>query len=85
MVTFVGKAVQELGYTFPGSLDLAGNYAFVDVLKDGIGFSALSNIPLFGLIHILLFVGIAETIAMPAGEYIGGPQNLTEATTDLQE
>ena len=76
MVAFVGMAVQELGYTFPGSLDLAGDYPFADVLKDGMGFSALSNIPSFGLIQILLFAGIAETVAMPAGQYTGGPQNL---------
>ena len=46
MMTFVDMAVQELGITFPGSLDLAGTYPFADVLKDGIGFATLANVPL---------------------------------------
>merc|ERR1719198_808451 len=45
MIAFVGMAVQELGVTFPGSLDLAGDYPFSEVLKDGMGFPALSNSP----------------------------------------
>merc|ERR1719174_1896197 len=76
MAAFIGMLVQELGVTFPGSLDLAGDYPFADVLKDGMGFPALSNIPTFGLVQILLFGGIAETVAMPSGQYTGGPQNL---------
>eukprot|EP00587_Corethron_hystrix_P013116 CAMPEP_0113307994 /NCGR_PEP_ID=MMETSP0010_2-20120614/6613_1 /TAXON_ID=216773 ORGANISM="Corethron hystrix, Strain 308" /NCGR_SAMPLE_ID=MMETSP0010_2 /ASSEMBLY_ACC=CAM_ASM_000155 /LENGTH=197 /DNA_ID=CAMNT_0000162953 /DNA_START=66 /DNA_END=655 /DNA_ORIENTATION=- /assembly_acc=CAM_ASM_000155 len=76
MAAFIGMMVQELGVTFPGSLDLAGDYPFADVLKDGMGFPALSNIPSFGVVQILLFGALAETVAMPAGEYTGGPQDL---------
>merc|ERR1719190_315659 len=45
MLAFIGMMVQELGVTFPGSLDLAGDYPFSGVLKDGMGFPALGNIP----------------------------------------
>jgi len=76
MMAFIGMAVQELGITFPGSLDLAGDYPFADVLKDGMGFPALANIPALGLAQIALFGGLAEVVAMPAGEYTGGPQDL---------
>ena len=50
MMAFVGMAIQELGWTFPGSLDIAGNVPFDSVLKDGMGFPALANIPGFGLV-----------------------------------
>merc|ERR1719411_1755907 len=43
MLAFIGMAVQELGVTFPGSLDLAGDYPFADVLSDGMGFPALAR------------------------------------------
>jgi len=76
MMAFIGMAVQELGITFPGSLDLAGDYPFADVLKDGMGFPALANIPALGLAQIALFGGIAEVAAMPSGQYTGGPQDL---------
>ena len=76
MAAFIGMMVQELGITFPGSLDLAGDVPFSSVLDDGMGFPALANVPALGLAQILLFGGIAETVAMPAGEYTGGPQNL---------
>ena len=76
MAAFIGMMVQELGITFPGSLDLAGDVPFDSVLADGMGFPALANVPTFGLVQILLFGGLAETVAMPAGEYTGGPQNL---------
>merc|ERR1711935_831120 len=76
MLAFIGMAVQELGVTFPGSLDLAGDYPFSEVLKDGMGFPALGNIPSFGLVQIALFGALAETVAMPSGEYTGGPQDL---------
>jgi len=76
MMAFIGMMVQELGVTFPGSLDLAGDYPFADVLKDGMGFAALGNVPTFGLVQIALFGAIAETVAMPSGQYTGGPQDL---------
>merc|ERR1712232_953096 len=76
MIAFIGMMVQELGVTFPGSLDLAGDYPFADVLKDGMGFAALGNVPTFGLVQILLFGGLAEIVAMPASQYTGGPQDL---------
>merc|ERR1712021_207076 len=76
MMAFIGMLVQELGVTFPGSLDLAGDYPFSEVLKDGMGFPALGNIPSFGLVQIALFGALAETVAMPSGEYTGGPQDL---------
>jgi len=76
MMAFIGMAVQELGVTFPGSLDLAGDYPFADVLKDGMGFPALANIPSFGLVQIALFGGLAEVAAMPSSQYTGGPQDL---------
>merc|ERR1712232_575478 len=76
MAAFVGMAVQELGVTFPGSLDLAGDYPFADLLKDGMGFPALGNIPTFGLVQIALFGALAETVAMPSSQYTGGPQDL---------
>merc|ERR1719409_483363 len=61
---------------FLGSMTLDGSVQFSDILKDGMGFAALSNVPTFGLAQILLFGGIAETVAMPASQYTGGPQNL---------
>merc|ERR1712037_77921 len=73
IAAFIGMLVQELGVTFPGSLDLAGDYPFADVLKDGMGFPALSNIPTFGVVQILLFGALAETVAMPSSEYTGTP------------
>jgi len=76
MMAFIGMAVQELGVTFPGSLDLAGDYPFSEVLKDGMGFPALGNIPSYGLVQIFLFGALAETVAMPSGQYTGGPQDL---------
>jgi len=76
MAAFIGMMVQELGITFPGSLDLAGDVPFSSVLDDGMGFAALAHVPAFGLAQIALFGGLAETVAMPAGEYTGGPQNL---------
>ena len=76
MMAFLGMMVQELGITFPGSMTLDGSVQFSDILKDGMGFAALANVPTFGLAQILLFGGIAETVAMPASQYTGGPQNL---------
>merc|ERR1719190_87718 len=76
MLAFIGMMVQELGVTFPGSLDLAGNYPFSEVLKDGMGFQALANVPALGLAQIVLFAGVAECSAMPVSEYTGGPQDL---------
>merc|ERR1711979_156284 len=64
MLAFLGMMVQELGVTFPGSLDLAGDYPFTDVLKDGMGFPALGNIPTFGLVQIGIFGAAAELVAM---------------------
>lgn len=52
MAAFVGMAVEEMGSSFPGSLDLAGDYPFSDVLKDGMGFAALNNIPPLGLAQV---------------------------------
>ncbi|KAH8045390.1 chlorophyll A-B binding protein [Aureococcus anophagefferens] len=74
MMAFLGMMVQELGITFPGSINLDGSVQFSDILKDGMGFAA----PRAGrrLVQILAFGGIAETVAMPATEYTGGPQNL---------
>merc|ERR1712060_768780 len=76
MMAFLGMMVQELGVTFPGSLDLNGDYPFDEVLKDGMGFPALSHIPTFGLVQIALFGGLAELVAMPSSQYTGGPQDL---------
>lgn len=76
MVAFVGQLVQELGWTFPGSLDLKGTVPFSSVLDDGMGFPALAKIPLVGVIQIVAFAAIAELIAVPASQYTGGPQNL---------
>ncbi|KAH8095778.1 chlorophyll A-B binding protein [Aureococcus anophagefferens] len=72
----VKDSIGELGITFPGSINLDGSVAFSDILKDGMGFPALANVPTLGLVQILAFGGIAETVAMPATEYTGGPQNL---------
>ena len=49
MAAFIGMMVQELGITFPGSLDLAGDVPFSSVLDDGMGFAALAKVPTFGL------------------------------------
>ncbi|KAK7236785.1 chlorophyll A-B binding protein [Aureococcus anophagefferens] len=40
--------------------------SFSDILKDGMGFAAINNIPKFGLFQIVAFGFIAETAAMPA-------------------
>merc|ERR1719222_130364 len=76
MMAFLGMMVQELDITFPGSMTLDGSVKFADILKDGMGFPALENIPKFGLFQIVAFGFIAETAAMPSGQYTGGPQNL---------
>merc|ERR1711897_4539 len=76
MAAFIGMLVQELGVTFPGSLDLKGEVPFSSVLDDGVGFTALAKVPGNGLIQIFLFCAIAETYAVPAEQYTGGPQNL---------
>jgi len=60
MIAFIGMLVQELGVTFPGSLDLSGQYPFSDVLSDGMGFPALAHIPTAGIAQIVLFAGLAE-------------------------
>merc|ERR1719216_398672 len=73
MMAFLGMMVQELDITFPGSMTLDGSVKFSDI---GYGFDALNNIPRFGLFQIVAFAFIAETAAMPAGQYTGGPQNL---------
>ena len=76
MAAFVGMLVQELGVTFPGNMDVAGTTPFSGILDNGMGFPALASVPGLGLAQIALFAGIAETIAMPAGQYTGGPQDL---------
>ena len=76
MAAFIGMMVQELDITFPGSLDLKGEVPFSSVMDNGMGFPALAAVPTFGLAQILLFGGLAETVAMPASEYTGGPQDL---------
>ena len=73
MMAFIGMMVQELGITFPGSMTLDGSVKFADI---GTGFQAIENIPKFGLLQIVAFGFIAETAAMPATQYTGGPQNL---------
>ena len=73
MMAFIGMMVQELGITFPGSMTLDGSVKFSDI---GTGFQAIENIPKFGLLQIVAFGFIAETAAMPATQYTGGPQNL---------
>merc|ERR1711862_448393 len=76
MAAFIGMLVQELDITFPGSMDLAGETPFDSIMKVGMGFPALANVPTLGLAQIALFGAIAETVAMPAGQYTGGPQDL---------
>ena len=76
MAAFIGMMFQELGITFPGSLDLKGDIPFSSVLDDGMGFAALAHVPAFGIAQIALFGYLAETVAMPASQYTGGPQNL---------
>lgn len=73
MMAFIGMLVQELGITFPGTIDLKGEIPFSEI---GTGFPALANIPTFGAVQILIFGAIAEVVAMPAEQYTGGPQNL---------
>ncbi|KAH8083436.1 chlorophyll A-B binding protein [Aureococcus anophagefferens] len=81
MMAFLGMMVQELGITFPGSINLDGSVQFSDILKDGMGFAAINNIPKFGLFQIVAFGFIAETAAMPATQYTGGPRTSPAATT----
>ena len=77
MMAFLGMMVQELGWHWNGTIDLAGEMPFANILDDGMGFPALANIPFFGWVQIIMFCGIAETIAMPQFlNYTGGPQNL---------
>mgnify|MGYP002879648388 CR=1 FL=1 len=73
MMAFLGMMVQELGITFPGSMTLDGSVKFSDI---GYGFDAINNIPKLGLLQIVAFGFVAETAAMPATQYTGGPQNL---------
>merc|ERR1711862_1036225 len=76
MAAFIGMMFQELGITFSGTLDLKGEIPFSSVLDEGMGFAALGKIPFQGWLQILLFGWLAETVAMPADQYTGGPQNL---------
>ena len=76
MLAFIGMMVQELGVTFPGSIDAAGTVPFSSILDDGMGFPALGNIPALGLWQIAAFGFYAEVFAMPSDQYTGGPQNL---------
>merc|ERR1711897_45027 len=76
MIAFIGMLVQELGVTFPGSLDLEGKVPFSSVMDNGMGFPALAAIPAGGIAQIVLFGGLADCVAMPSGEYTGGPQDL---------
>jgi len=69
MVAFLGMLVQELGVTFPGTIDLAGKVPFSEI---GTGFTAVSNIPLLGVAQIMLFCTFAELYAIPASQYAGG-------------
>merc|ERR1719310_1336077 len=71
-MAFIGMIVEELGVTFPGSINLDGSVQFADILKDGMGFPAISNIPVFGLFQIVAFAGFAEIGAMPAAQITGG-------------
>jgi len=73
MIAFVGMLVQELGITFPGTIDLKGEVPFSEI---GTGFPAILNIPSLGLAQIVLFGGLADMVAMPSNQYTGGPQNL---------
>jgi len=43
MMAFIGMLVQDLGVTFPGTLDLQGPYPFVDVLKDHFFYPITNN------------------------------------------
>merc|ERR1711924_282678 len=54
-------------------IDLGKTTAFSDI---GTGFGGLAQIPLLGVLQIVAFAGIAETVAMPSSQYTGGPQNL---------
>ena len=76
MLAIVGMAVQELRVTFSGSSDLSGKYPFTDVLKEGMGFPALANIPSARIAQIMLFAGAAEAYTLPVIQYTGGPQDL---------
>eukprot|EP00526_Cylindrotheca_closterium_P019139 CAMPEP_0113658150 /NCGR_PEP_ID=MMETSP0017_2-20120614/31523_1 /TAXON_ID=2856 /ORGANISM="Cylindrotheca closterium" /LENGTH=220 /DNA_ID=CAMNT_0000572319 /DNA_START=69 /DNA_END=731 /DNA_ORIENTATION=+ /assembly_acc=CAM_ASM_000147 len=76
MAAFVGMLFQETGITFPGTIDLKGEIPFSSILDDGMGFAALAKVPSTGLLQILIFGLFAESVAMPAGQYTGGPQNL---------
>ena len=60
----------------PVDVPHAGSVQFSDILKDGMGFPALENVPRLGLLQIVAFAFVAETAAMPATQYTGGPQNL---------
>ena len=60
----------------PVDVPHAGSVQFSDILKDGMGFPALENVPRLGLLQIVAFGFVAETAAMPATQYTGGPQNL---------
>jgi len=45
MMAFIGMIVEELGVTFPGSINLDGSVQFADILKDGMGFALCGNQP----------------------------------------
>ena len=60
----------------PVDVPHAGSVQFSDILKDGMGFPALENVPRLGLLQIVAFGFVAETAAMPATQYTGGPQDL---------
>merc|ERR1712008_489713 len=65
-----------------GSLDLAGNVPFNEVLKDGMGFPALANVPGFGLCQIILFAGLAEGVAMPSSEHTEAHRTFQVVSTE---
>ena len=66
MMAFIGMSVEELGVTFPGSINLDGSVQFADILKDGMGFPAISNIPVFGLSQCINQIVAARGVASMA-------------------
>mmetsp|Transcript_3601 Transcript_3601/g.8007 ORF Transcript_3601/g.8007 Transcript_3601/m.8007 type:complete len:207 (-) Transcript_3601:87-707(-) len=68
MMAVVGTLVHTAHITFPGSITLDGSVPFSSI-PDGV--DGIRAVPAFGLLQILVGIGLMETITWPAANYSG--------------
>ena len=81
MMAFLGMMVQELGITFPGSINLDGSVQFSDILKDGMGFRRSPTSRRSVSSRSSRFAGFAEIGAMPAAQSTRAARRTSRAAT----